>query len=175
MVVTGSLPRAALEAMRLRASGAARVEWRGEDGEMRVGFLLSKDAEGAVRNAFIGVSSPMLIARLLAAGARLWSNAAVFEGGVLVVPEKGGVFLHWPEGRREAAALAEAGLEWVRGDHPNGFVPGAALERLCVSLPQACGTVYCDTKWRDFLNSCLVSDQRPGAVREKEPSPALAR
>jgi hypothetical protein len=58
------------------------------------------------------------------------------------------VFLVWPDGRREAAALAEAGLAWVEEEHPNGFVPGTALERLCLSLVNAAGSLYCDARWR---------------------------
>jgi len=36
----------------------------------------------------------------------------------------------------------------VEEEYPNGFVPGSALERLCLSLVDAAGSLYCDPRWR---------------------------
>jgi hypothetical protein len=148
MVLFGSLPRAAMEAMRLQTGVRSRVSWRDEGGNVLSGFLLPKDAEGMAKSLSVGVSDPALVAALLARGAKLWTSPTVYEGGVLVRPEGKGVFFIWPDGRREAIALAEAGLAWVEEEHPNGFVPGAALERLCLSLVNAAGSLYCDARWR---------------------------
>jgi hypothetical protein len=148
MVLFGSLPRAAMEAMRLQAGVRSRVSWRDGSGNVLSGFLLPKDADGMAQSLSVGVSDPALVAALLARGAKLWTSPTVYEGGALVRPEGRGVFFIWPDGRREAAALAEAGLAWVEEEHPNGFVPRAALERLCLSLVDAAGSLYCDPRWR---------------------------
>lgn len=155
MVVTGSLPRAALETLRIRSSAGVRVDWLDEDGRRLSGFLVPRDAEGMMPNLFVGVSAPYFMAKLVGHGAKIWSDSALYEGGLLVVPERAGVLVHWPEGRRDCSALSEAGLDWIRTEHANGFVPASSLERLCASVIQACGTVYCDVKWRGLLQSAL--------------------
>ena len=148
MVLFGSLPRAAMEAIRLQVGVRSRVSWRDEDGNVLSGFLLPKDAETMARSLPLGVSDPTLVAALLARGATLWTSPTIHEGGALLRPERRGVFFIWPDNRREAMALVESGLTWVEREYPNGFVPSQALDRLCSSVVAAAGSLYCDSKWR---------------------------
>ena len=173
LVLCGSLPRAAMEALRAHSSARNRVSWTGSDGERRVGFLLPKDSETAARTMFLGLSDPHLVASLLGQGAKLWSDPRVFEGGLLLSPTSSGIFLLWPEGRRDCAALMDAGLSWVKEDFPSGHVSGRAIERLCRDALVACGSLYADIKWREHV-SRRVAENTHHATRTSETGPALS-